>query len=340
MWVKNLTKLIFSIIIFIFLIEFIFRSFLFITTKNFYSFVYGFQNIEITSHDLSNFEIFISKKDKDKIIVKTFKKKDMDKIWVFGSSNTEGKVCDQNIISWPEVMDNFSNYKIENFAKRNVFSDYSINRLRNELEKNTAPNIIFWAHKLTERRVISFGPSENRSVLQERFQDKELIKNKFFYFIKAFSKSLKKKLVSYYFFDEIALRIKIKFNLTVDSPIIASKDNDLDIIFNNFELNSEKAILLSQTYKIDFYFISLYSKQNFKTFSNIESQKYEKKYFDVVSKLKKKYDNVFLIDLTQLDILNIANIHKTQFCDDVHLTQTGTNYIAEKIYEKFINKKN
>tara|TARA_B110000003_G_scaffold275872_1_gene319862 strand:- start:3644 stop:4663 length:1020 start_codon:yes stop_codon:yes gene_type:complete len=338
MRILEIAKVFFSVIIVIILLEVISRVFLFFVTNNFNSFLYGIKNIEISTHSLKKFEIFLSEKNTKKIKLKFTENNDQE-IWVFGSSNTEGKICNENIIPWPEDFSKYSNTEIKNFAKSNVFSDFSINVLRNKFQLKKYPKDIFWAHKLTEKRVATFGSVENREILKKNFEAKELIKNKMVYFSKAFALSLKKKFVSFYFFDEVALRIKIKYDLNIDRPIQINDNQKLDLIFYNFELNAEKAIKLAKEKNINFYFISLYSKNNFKKYKNNQTILFEKKYLNVVNKLINKYKNAFIIDLTKLEILNNADIYNKHFCDDVHLSEIGTKYLGKVIYEKFIQIK-
>ena len=169
MRLAELIKIFISVIITLALLEIFSRAFLFTVTKNYNSFVYGFKNIEITTYSLKKLEIFVSKKN-IKNIKEVISKNNKNQIWVFGSSNTEGKICNENIISWPKNLEDYTNFKIINLAKSNIFSDYSINLLRNKLETKIYPEKIFWSHKLTEIRVASFGPTENREILRKNFE--------------------------------------------------------------------------------------------------------------------------------------------------------------------------
>jgi len=150
-------------------------------------------------------------------------------------------------------------------------------------------------------------------------------------FVNRIDKSFKKSFLFYYFLDQVILRINIKFNLVAPDEEIILDNKSLKVSFKNYEINTKDAINLSKQKNVDeFYILSLFKrtdlpikKNNYfnylfdKTIYNIEKNTYSK-----------------IIDLTK----NINQVNKNNFfCDSIHKTIIGNQYVSEAIYKYLIN---
>ena len=330
---KNLLFTFIYLLIILVAIEIVSRSFLFLVTKNNKIYFYGInKDIKIISHSFSNFEFYISDQDilnKKNILLKSNKNNLL--AWVFGGSQSKGEACGKNSSSWPKILDKRTNYKLINYAKHNVNTDFSTDLLISELEKkDKIPNTIFWSHKLNERSVISFGLKRNNKKIKYDFPNQKI--NKINYYLKSVNEGIKKKIVFYYFIDETILRIKQKIGINT-KKIKSSKQSqkEYEIAIKNYKLNTIDAINISKKYGIkNFYLVSLFDNHN--------SDNYFFLKFDKTIKSLAANHNVFYIDTAKyLKKYNSENL----FCDIMHKTKNG-NKITAQIIQKFIkfNKNN
>ena len=148
----TITKIFFSLIIFIFIFEIITRIVFFIPT-NADIFKYGFKKSVIFEIvDLSKFQITIVDKERK---IKIPKKNEKQKIWIFGGSTTAGYNCEgRQSSSWPDqisILDEKFNFI--NFAFNGANTDQQISLFWKEIIKSQ-PEIIFWANKFnTSNRI-------------------------------------------------------------------------------------------------------------------------------------------------------------------------------------------
>ena len=137
---KNFFYIFIYILVIIFSFEFISRSILYLITKNSKIYLYGInKDIKITSHSFSNFEFYVSDQDiinkKDISLSKLYINDNELLGWVFGGSQSKGEACGKNSSSWPMQLENLTNYKLINYSRHNVNSDFSTNLLISQLEK-------------------------------------------------------------------------------------------------------------------------------------------------------------------------------------------------------------
>ena len=328
-------------IIYLFSIELILRLLIFIFTLNSSILVYGINNnITLTLHSLKKFELHISDNYKVFNIEHKNQSDNADQIWIFGGSTSNSGFCDSKNLSWVDLLE--TNLNKKNFARNGVSSNFSLNVLKSELQKNDPPNTIIWANKFNEVTFNYRNPSP---------------KDAFFYFTNSIKLSVKNKLVTFYFFDEIILRLFDK--LKIDIRYKKSSLNKLDYISasENYFNNSKIAIKLAKLYKVEnFYIISLFNRMNL---NNTETQFYEhfysksldlirlepfvkfidtKKYLKSEHKARHKWNWVKNINGDMIQKKNFYIKPLALFCDPIHQTYQG-KVITAKIISNLINGK-
>jgi len=328
-------------IIYLISFELILRLLIFILTLNSSIFFYGINNnISLDLHSLKKMELYISDN------YKVFNKEDnhqldnTDQVWIFGGSTSNSGFCDSKNLSWVDLLE--INLKNKNFARNGENSNFSLNVLKSELQKNDPPKSIIWANKVNEINFISRAPDR---------------KDKFIYFSNSLKLSIKNKLITFYFFDEILLRIFDK--LKIDIRYNKKNLNKLDYISasENYFNNSKMAIKLAKLYKVEnFYIISLFNRKNL---YNSERKFYEYYYLKVLDLIKlepfvkfidtKKYLKNAHKDLFEKNykISKSGNVSKLKdiykepsalFCDPMHQTYKG-KFTTAKIISNLINGK-
>ena len=311
----NLVKVFLVLPILYFLIfELIARFIIFFLIFNFNIFFYGFdKDINITTHSFMNNEIFVTKIN-DSLNIKNNKQSSNDsEIWIFGGSTSNKGFCDSKKLSWVDFLD--TEYKVRNFSKNGVYSDYSLNILQHQLQYKK-PELIIWTNKVNE-------------ILYSKRQAG--IKNIILKNIQSIKKTFKNNSVFFYFFDELILRIfdKLGLNIRLESPNLSHKS--YNIASNNFYDNSKKAIELARKNNISkFYIVSLFNQINLKNKENIFFQYY----MDKVNKLKNEYSIVNFIN--SKNYLNKDDKEKILFCDPMHQTLKG-KLLTGEIISKEIN---
>ena len=327
-------KYIFILIFFIFILESLTRMFFFLILQEKNIFKYGFnKDLEIHTLDLSKLEISIFNQNEINLINKK-KDKNLENldtrvvIWTFGGSTTKGNNCGSDSSSWPNELQILNkSFVIKNFAQNGYHTDKSVPLLWKNLKDET-PNIIIWAHKFNVSKAL-YGSTRNKQLLSYDFKD--LNKNKFFLFINRIDKSFKQSFLFYYFFDQIILRVSIKFNLIEPDKEILLDNKSLEILFRNYEINTKDAINLSKQKNVDeFYILSLFKRKDVP----IKKNNYFNYLFDKAIYNIEKNTYSKIIDLTK----NVNQIDKNNFfCDGIHKTIIGNQYVSEIIYKYLIN---
>ena len=329
-FVYQVFLVIFFLLLTLLFIEIISRSFLFLVTKNNKIFMYGInKDIKINSHSFSKLEFYIS--DQNQINIEKVqldnKKKNKSLIWVFGGSQSKGGACGKSSSSWPIVLESKTNYKLINYSKYNVNTDFSTNLLISELEKNNnnLPNAIFWSHRINEMNVISFGLKRNKNILKNNFLNTKI--NKLNYYLKSINLSLKNIFLFYYIIDESVIRIKQKIGINTEVFKNANYNNEnYKIAVENYKLNTIDAIKISRNYGIkNFYIISLFANSN--SFFD---------YFSIFNEETKKLSEEF--NVYYINTENYLHQYSVEglFCDSMHQTKKG-NILAAEIIKKNIN---
>ena len=126
---KNFLFVLLSFFLFFIIIEITSRSLIFIFTKNYKIFKYGFdENISFQVRKLSTFNFEIV--DNSKLSIKknfTNKKKEKKNIiWTFGGSTSDVACRKENKTSWPLEL-NDETIEVQNFAKSGTNSDFALN---------------------------------------------------------------------------------------------------------------------------------------------------------------------------------------------------------------------
>ena len=331
-------------ILYILAFEIILRIIIFLFTLNSGILVYGInKNINLNLHSIKKKEFYISNNFKvfNKINNKNIKNK--KQIWIFGGSTSNSGFCDSKNLSWVDLLE--LNLNKKNFARNGVSSNLSLNVLKSELQKNDPPKAIIWANKFNE---VTFKIRNPTSIDIDGF----------FYFTNSLKKSVKNKLVTFYFFDEIILRLFDK--LKIDIRHKKSSLNKLDYISasENYFNNSKIAIKLAKLYKVEnFYIISLFNRMNL---HNSETQFYEYyyskaldlirlesfvKFINTKKYLKPEHKARFGWNWRNIKegggAATIKDLYKEPlalFCDPMHQTYEG-KVITAKIISNFINGK-
>ena len=338
---KFIKFFIFLPIIYLISFELILRLLIYILTLNSSILVYGINNnITLSLHSLKKFELHIS--DNYKVFNKEHNNQldNVDQIWVFGGSTSNSGFCDSKNISWVDLLE--VNLKKKNFARNGINSNFSLNVLKSELQKNDPPKAIIWANKFNEIMHISKNPGPSDA---------------FFYFTNSLKLSIKNKLVTFYFFDEISLRLFDKLKIDIRYNKRNLNKSDYISASENYFKNSEVAIKLAKLYKVEnFYIASLFNRINL---TNSET-KFHEYYYSKVLDLVRLYPFVKFLDTKKYlkpeekerfgynyrfgksgDIIQKKDLYVEPlaiFCDTVHQTYEG-KVITAKIISNFINGK-
>ena len=314
--IKFIKYIIILPIIYLFSIELILRLLIFIFTLNSSILIYGINNnITLTLHSLKKLELHISDNQKA-FNPKNNQRDNANQIWIFGGSTSNSGFCDSKNLSWVDLLE--VNLKKKNFARNGVNSNFSLNVLKSELQKNDPPKTIIWAHKVNE---INHGHKNNISI------------NNFFYFTNSLKKSIKNRLLIFYFFDELTLRLfdKLKIDLRYKKNILIK--SDYTNASENYYKNTKIAIKLAKLYNVEkFYIISLFNKMNL---DNYETQFYEYYYSKTLDLIKLESIVKFV---NTKNYLKHDDKSKKLFCDPMHQTFQG-KFLTAEIISNFINDK-
>ncbi len=310
----SIFKIIFFLpIIYLTIFEIFLRLLIFLFTFNPDIMMYGInKNINIELHSIKNKELYISNDYKllNKKINKTLNKD--GEIWIFGGSTSNSGFCDSKNLSWVDFLE--SDLKKKNFSRNGVNSSFSINILKNQLEKQEKPELIIWANKVNE--VI---------YVKRNFKN-----NDYFHSLK---KTLKENIVTFYLFEELLIRLfdKIDINIRSEKKIL-SKD-DYKLSSENYYQNTIEAINLAKIYNIEkFYIVSIFNKLNL---DNKET-KFYKFYEEKVNKIITRESIVDYINTKEY--LKLEDKQKELFCDVMHQNYIG-KVLTGKIISDYINDK-
>ena len=307
-----------TFLIFIFVIEFLFRIVLFSITLNANIFKYGFdKRIELKIIDLSKLNFLIVNSDISKSNI--FKNKTLNNkisIWTFGGSTTAAYCI--NSTSWPSELANLNDrFVVTNFAKPGTNSNYALIKLSEELSKQQLkPDIILWANKDNEQ----FNFEQNLEV-------------KTIVFAKRISKTLK----SYFIFALLYDNFIFKFNKHVLKKSIKDFRTKFETneLYNqailNYNKNTISAIFLSKKYNADFFLVSLFGKFDVETMKFYNNPFWN--FFENNSIYLEKEYGIKFINTEAILKNNSFNLDKKTkyFCDNTHQTTEGNKLISKII---------
>lgn len=328
---KNFLNYILIFFFSIILIELIVRILIFLPT-NINVFKFGFnKNIVFDVVDLSKLQIEISnqerKKTKKKTLNKDIESKEFINAWAFGGSTTYGYSCN-NSSSWPEELMKINNrFKIENFAFNGADSDQLLSMLNIYIEKKMVPDVIFWASKFNMSNILNKSEYRNKKIMNYDFVNAK--KNKFFFNIHQFDKTLKSYLLFYNLFDAIILRIGLTRNSVIKKEI---SNKDIEMMVKNFEINTNNAIEIAKLKNVkEFYLISLFAKFNFMKDNNYQFDLYKR----YIERAKKENNGFVKVINLELDMDLIKDKEDLYLCDVIHQYLEGNVYQANRINEIF-----
>ena len=317
------------------------RLLIFALTLNSGILVYGVNNnISLSLHSLKKMEFHIADNYKVFNKEKNNQIENVNEVWVFGGSTSNSGFCDSKNLSWVDLLD--INLRKINFSRNGVSSKYSLNVLKSELQKNDPPKAIIWANKVNELTLNSRYPNPS---------------NSFFYFINSLKLSIKKRLVSFYFFDEITLRIFDKLKIDIRYNKKSFDKSDYISASESYFNNSRLAIKLAKLYKVEnFYIVSLFNRDNlFNSERKFFNYYYSKildlirlepsvKFFNTKNYIGNEHINRsqfnYKIDSSE-NTVKKKDIYKKPFalfCDSMHQTFEG-KVITAKIISDLINGK-
>ena len=322
-------------------IEFFARSFVWIITKDFKTFYYGFsKDIRIDIFHLKKLDIKLTDLyliNEATIKNKSNNNKKIDKnldLWVFGGSTTHGYNCGKNSSSWTNEINKLDeNIIIHNFAEGGIDSDKSLFYLRNAfLNKKKIPEKVIWAHKFNEINVIYQGLKSNKEKIDYTFNTQS--KNKANYTILKIDTTFKNNFLSYKILDNFFVTVGRKIIRNIEKDRINKRltDDDFRHASINYKINTLEAIKLSKANNInEFIIISLPSR--------LDYQEKMKDSFD-------KHFNKVIIELKKEEIVKFINLENNEkvlknenlfFCDEMHKNLKGNIITAEIIYKQLLD---
>ena len=327
---------IFLIFFYILIFEIFCRSFVFIFTKNFDIFKFGFnKNYIFQIVDLSEFNFVVSNIDQQNITVNSYQTNNVGSvdskklIWTFGASLTYGFSCGEKSSSWPDELTKLNDTLIvENYAFPSQFSDDSISQLELNYNKNlTKPEIVIWTHRDEEKLSIFKGLNRNKNRLEIDYSYNQDHQSNFT--ILKIDKTLSANMIFYGFLNYIYDKISIKFNINNNKVSrLELVDGDYLLAMKNYEINTKDAINIAKKNNIKkFIIVSLVSYDEiYEPTTNLIL----KHYFDVVNNLI-KIDGVYFVNTIDFIDQSIRNNGKTLFCENKHFNLKGNQIISEII---------
>ena len=327
---KNFFFSILALVIFCFCLEIFARSFIFLLTKDFKIYQYGFNksiDLQVRKFSTFDFEVidnqFLLTEKKKQII----KKKKQKLIWAFGGSTSDVACRKINQSSWPlELNDEI--YKVENFAKSGTNSDFALNTLISKLNKNISPDIILWANYVNETDVITFGFKRNKYLSKKIKQDMKI--DRTLYYLKSFSESLKNYSLSFFLFEDFYLRAMSRLNLSKIYYDLNKKltIKDIEVSAENYYINTNHAINLANKHQIKFYIITLFSKSDILNQNKLSNK--DQIYFQKIQEIVNKNNDIKWINLKKNNFITNQKIDK-MFCDNIHFTEIGNKEVSNII---------
>jgi|TARA_B110001450_G_scaffold41737_1_gene37761 hypothetical protein len=367
-YLKQFLGTVFSIFIFIFLLELFSRGAVYLITKNNVIFQYGFnKTILFKVADLSNLDLILisEEKKKSKIKKKNIKTKKKFIIWTFGGSTTEGNWanCGHETSNWPKELSNLNeNITVINYGVTGRSTQDSIEYLIDALaewktksksleEENTKPDLILWAHKYNEYD----NYSDN---------DKILSKNNIIHFIQRVDLTFKSNLVFYFLTNDVAERVryklfghKNKFQLNDKIQVLHDinhvngvdgkefkrrSDKNYQLSADIYEQRTIRAFNYAQNFNIDFHIISLFGSEHNKPLtlpgnyvhSNLDDSKPETFFYN-----PRFYDYWFKVVEKISDNHNINYLKTEKFAKDIiemnylNETKKGSQFFCDRIHQ-------
>jgi len=351
---KNFSLSIFSILLFLILLEVLARFVIYLNTKNNVIFQYGFnKTILFKVSDLSNLDFILisEKKNKDKFQQKENNIEKKLVIWVFGGSTTEGNTpgCGHFTSSWPKeikVLNN--NIEVINYGNSGKSTQDSIEFLINALSdwdtkrgKINKPDVILWANKYNE---------------WDNYLDNDKIysENNFKLFFQRLDLTFQSKLLSYFLMKDTFGRVKYK--LYGHNPQFHSPDNfslntigsiKYQISADIYKQRTIKAINYAKKFSIDFHIVSLFGifQNSFSNVNKVENYFYNPKFykywFKTVEQISESYNinlirtEKFASEIIKNEKINKNKFNKIYFCDEIHHTLQG-NILTAKIINDYL----
>lgn len=362
-YLKNLSIIFFSTLMFLIVFELLSRALVFFVTKNNVIFKYGFnKTIIFKVEDLSELEfiLFSKKKESTKSKKKTLiKPKTKLVIWVFGGSTTEGNTpaCGHETSNWPnelaQLNENLLVVNFGNSGKSTLDANGFLIRALNEWTKTSKnlkdsekgkPDIILWANKINE---------------WNNFEDKNRIlsKNNSIKFLKKIDLTLKLNSLFYFLFNDIVERINYKLlghnpsrNLK-NTPETLNISTKLEMSARIYEERTVRAINYAKNFDIDFHIISLFGRYGYgrlrgnygSTSDSFYHVKFYDYWFETAEKISKQ-QNVYFFKTEEVALATIRANNKKKstnrkvfFCDEVHQT-LGGNILTASIINDYLMK--
>ena len=333
-------------LLFLLTAEIFLRSIVYIKNKNLSIFLYGInKSVEFKIVSLSKFDFQIINYSKKKQIINLKKKQNFNKdvIWVFGGSTSDVACTSMNKSSWPSKLNQINdNFFVNNFAKTGTNSDYALDTLMFEIldKKKQKPNYIIWANYVNETDVLPFGFKKNEH-LEKEIKIKKL-ENSFFYNLNKFFKTFKKYSVFFNFFEKAVVSLIYRMNLDfylVDNHSNYFTDEQLKLAAKNYLINTSKAIDLSTEIGANFYILTLFSVHDLhiKTEDSKRYFRIKRIFFNEIEKLKSKYPQIYWLNLTSIKLTSDNELKKI-FCDNIHFTDYGNEFVSKLVYDQFYLK--
>ena len=362
-YLKNLSIIFFSTLMFLIVFELLSRALVFFVTKNNVIFKYGFnKTIIFKVKDLSELEfiLFSKKKENTKNKKKTLvKPKTKLIIWIFGGSTTEGNTpaCGHETSNWPNELahlnENISVVNFGNAGKSTLDANRFLIRALNEwniTSKNLKdsergkPDIILWANKINE---------------WNNFEDKNRIlsKNNSIKFLQKIDLTLKLNSLFYFLFNDMVERINYKlfghnpYEYIERSPENFNSSTELEMSAQIYEERTVRAINYAKNFDIDFHIISLFGRYGHgiwrENYGSTSDSFYHVKFYDYWFKIAEKISkqqNVYFFKAEEVALTTIkannkkkSNNRKVFFCDEIHQTLEG-NILTASIINDYLMK--
>lgn len=325
------------LILFLFFLvtELLARSFIFTITKDYKSFLYGFnKNIKIDINHLIKLKVNLIDLKELNNSVNSFKNntKNLEvkkkTFWAFGGSTTAGNICGKNSSSWPKIItDTSTNLDVKNYGQNGIDSYISLQIFQKEvIKRKKPPEGILWAHKFNEINVIYQGVKKDPNELL--LDTKNFHKRKYLIKVLTVESTIEKNFLFYKIIKNIIITSNRKIIRGFTKKHINPSLTEDDFIFaaKNFEHNTSKAIQLSKQMGIkNFYLISMPSRNEY---NNKMKDKFFVHYYDSLQNLI-KMGNVKLIDLSKKNIF--FEDESSLFCDEIHKTLKANILVANFI---------
>lgn len=343
---RNIIKIIIVYFTIFFFLEITARTLLSLVT-NLNAFKFGFdKSLKIYLLDASDLKFEISRFD-----VFSNEKNNLlntESVWAFGGSTTEGYNCPEGQSSWVYFLNNiYNNTTFTNYGRKSDETDDSIVSLIQLLQNQKIPNVILWAHRYNEDQVIHHGPKRNKELIG-KYKNISIHKNnnnQIIFFFRRIEKTFYSYSAFYFLFNEFSLALLQKYGYFNNYAIAYEPTIDeYNMALENYRLNTQQAIDLADTYKIDFYIILLPRPEDFDALSFGEKKlskkglqmrlKYENDFFEQAKKLSKD-NNIYLINVVDEYFNKTRGLQ--QFCDGAHWSSEGHKLIADIISDN-INK--